>query len=80
MPNEPSFASWLECQPAHLICDDAQTHAVRAGKGHESAREQEAGRRVLRGPDELDPLKNHRGVEPRCMAGARGKAPAVVRS
>jgi hypothetical protein len=40
----------------------------------------EAGRCVLRGPSELEPLPNHRGVEPRCMAEARGKAPAVVQN
>ena len=48
--------------------------------GHESARVLEAGMCAQRGPNEFKHRQIHRGVEPRCMAAARGKAPAVVES
>lgn len=80
MPNKPSFVGWLKRQPIQSICDDAQHRASEGRKEHTSAEGTEAGRGGQGGSDELEPLVNHRGVRPRCMAGARGKAPAVVRS
>ena len=38
----------------------------------------EALRGFEKGPIEFEPRPTHRGVEPRCMAAARGKALAVV--
>ena len=78
IPAAPSLVRRLEDQPAHEICDDVHTGHVRAGNGHGSVRVLEALRGFERGPFEFEPRPTHRGVEPRCMAAARGKAPAVV--
>ena len=78
MSKDPSFVCGLQGQPAHEICDDVHTGHMRAGNGDESVRVVEALRGFEKGPIEFEARRTHRGVEPRCMATARGKAPAVV--
>ena len=81
MPNEPLIASRHERRAEKSICDDAQTLRVSSENiGHESVRVPEAGRRTQIGPNTLDALRTTGDSKPRCMAGARGKAPAVVQS
>ena len=78
MSKDPSFVCGVQGQPAHEICDDVHTGHVRAVNGYRSVRVVEALRGFEKEPIEFEPRQTHRGVEPRCMATARGKAPAVV--
>ena len=78
MSKDPPLVCGIQGQTAHEICDDVHTGHVRAGNGHGSVRVVEELRGFEEGPIEFEPRRTDRGVEPCCMAAARGKALAVV--